>query len=221
MPRIARVVMPGIPHHVTQRGNRREEVFLADADRTRYLSLLHHYSARHGLRIWAYCLMPNHVHFVAVPTTEASLGLAFRDTHQAYATWLNRKTGQNGHLWQGRFFSCALDEGHLWAALRYVERNPVHAGLVRNAWEYAWSSAVAHCGLREDPLLSPVEMPWPVADWHEYLRGEDEQATAAIRRQTMTGRPCGGDSFVRSLELALGRDLRPAKRGPKPKQVAE
>ena len=218
MPRIARVVVPGCPHHVTQRGNRRVDVFLAEEDRRRYLFLLGRYAERYGLRIWAYCLMGNHVHFVAVPDEPVSLGRTFRDTHQAYASWFNDKTGEMGHLWQGRFFSCILDDAHLWSAVRYVERNPLRAGLVARAEDWPWSSAAAHCGLRRDAILSQVEMPWPVPDWSAYLRDEDEAAVEAIRRQTRTGRPCGSTGFVEHLESLLGRVLRPRKRGPKPKK---
>ena len=217
MPRIARVVVPGLPHHVSQRGNRQADVFFDRHDRKRYLSLLEKYGQRHGVAIWAYCLMTNHVHFVAVPAAAESLGRTFRDAHQAYASWLNRKMGESGHLWQGRFFSCVLDDRHLWAAVRYVERNPVRAGLVARAEDWPWSSAGAHCGLRDDPLLSPIQMPWPVPDWSAYLRDEDEADTAAIRRQTRTGRPWGPDGFIKTLELSLGRILHPRKRGRKPK----
>jgi len=206
---------------VTQRGNRRADVFFEKRDRLRYLSLLGHYCARHGVAIWAYCLRGNHVHFVAVPSAAESLGRTFRDTHQAYAAWLNRKLGESGHLWQGRFYSCVLDDRHLWAGVRYVERNPVRAGIVKRAEDWAWSSARAHCGVRADALLSPLEMPWPVPDWSAYLRDEDESQVVRIRRQTATGRPCGSPTFVQRLESTLGRILRPRKRGPKPKARAE
>ena len=221
MPRIARVVVPGLPHHVTQRGNRRADVFLCDRDRRRYLSMLAGYKARYGLRVWAYCLMTNHVHFVAVPDAADSLGRTLRDTHQAYASWLNRRLGESGHLWQGRFFSCVLDDAHLWAAVRYVERNAVRAGLVARAEDWPWSSAAAHCGLRGDPLLSPVEMPWLVADWSAYLGEEDEAEREAIRQQTRTGRPCGSGAFLDHLASTRGRILRPRKRGPKPRERHE
>ena len=216
MPRIARVVIPGMPHHVTQRGNRRADVFFCDADRRRYLALLADYAEQYGLSIWAYCLMTNHVHFVAVPRSADSLGRTYRDTHQAYASWLNRRMGDSGHLWQGRFYSCVLYDGHLWAAVRYVERNPVRAGLVRRAERWAWSSAAAHCRQRNDPLLAPIEMPWPVEDWSAYLQDEDAEETAALRLRTRTGRPWGPVEFVKRLESKLGRRLLPGKRGPKP-----
>jgi len=206
-----------MPHHVTQRGNRRANVFFEDGDRRRYLLLLEDYARKYGLAVWAYCLMSNHVHFVAVPASEDALGRSFRDSHQAYSSWLNRRLGESGHLWQGRFFSSVLDDAHLWACVRYVERNPVRAGLVARAEDWPWSSAAAHCGRRTDPLLSPIQMPWPVPDWTDYLRTEDERMVEAIRRQTMTGRPSGSDSFVARLEGLIGRILHPQKRGRKPK----
>ena len=209
--------MPGCPHHVTQRGNRRADVFFDDDDRRQYLSFLAKYREQYGVRIWAYCLMANHVHFVAVPDTAEALGQTFRDTHQAYSAWVNRKTRQNGHLWQGRFYSCVLDDAHTWLAVRYVERNPLRAGLVDRAEDWPWSSAAAHCGLRADELLSTIEMPWPVGKWAEYLMTEEDRDIEAIRRETRTGRPCGPEGFVQRLESALDRTLHPRKRGRKPK----
>jgi len=212
------VVVPGVAHHVTQRGNRRCDVFADDADRRLYLSLLRRYTDRYGLLIWAYCLMTNHVHFVATPSAADSLGRTFRDAHQAYAAKFNRKMGESGHLWQGRFFSTPLDERHFWSAVRYVERNPVRAGLVRAAWRYPWSSAAAHCGLRADPLLSgDLELTDHVSDWKAFLSEADDPAVAEIRLKTRTGRPCGDDGFIQRLETLLARPLRPRKPGRKPK----
>ena len=124
MSRVARVVVPGFPHHVTQRGNRRADVFETDGDREAYLRFLKQYADRHGLAVWAYCLMTNHIHLVVVPVREESLGLALRDTHTVYAMHFNTRTKLSGHVWQGRFHSCPLDESHMWASVRYVERNP-------------------------------------------------------------------------------------------------
>jgi putative transposase len=205
-----------MPHHVTQRGNRRADVFFDPRDREQYL-LLRRYAHRYGLRIWACCLMTNHVHFATVPVGQDSLGRGFRDTHQAYASWLNRRMRKSGHLWQGRYASSVLDDPHLWACVRYVARNPVRAGLVERAEEPAWSSAAAHCGHRADPLWSPVEMPWAAEDWSAHLQTDDEEMVEAIRRQTLTSRPCGSQDFVAPLEDALGRVLHPQKPGPKPK----
>ena len=219
MPRIARVVVPGMPHHVTQRGNRRANVFFEDADRRRYLLLLEDYARKYALDIWAYCLMTNPVHFVAVPASAESLGRSFRDSHQAYASWLNRRVGQSGHLWQGRFYSSVLDDAPLWAAVRYVERNPVRAGLAARAEDWPRSSAAAHCGRRTDPLLAPIQMPCPVPNWADCLRTEDEKRVEAIRRQTMTGRPSGNKDFIARLGGLLGRILHPQKPGPKYKEA--
>jgi putative transposase len=221
MSRVARIVVPGYPHHVTQRGNRRADVFETEDDRHAYLRFLKKYGERHGLDIWAYCLMTNHVHLIAVPEREESLARTLRDAHTVYAMRFNTRTQMSGHVWQGRFYSCVLDETHLWAAVRYVERNPVRAGMVDRAEDHPWSSAPAHCGLRTDPLLSK-EYPPPgvIVDWAEWLRvEEDPDAVDRIRRQTSTGRPCGGSRFVVQLENLLGRLLRPAKRGRKPKRA--
>ena len=227
MPRVARIVAPGMPHHVTQRGNRREAVFFEPGDRQRYVMLLMDYRRRYGLDIWAYCLMTNHVHLLAVPRSADSLARTMRDTHQAYSAWLNRRLRQTGHIWQGRFYSTVLDDGHLWAAAAYVERNPVRAGLAARAEEYPWSSAAAHCGKRHDPLLATD---WPPTDvgaygsavadgnWAAWLaREQPAEQVKAIRDRTMTGRPCGEPSFIERLEGQLGRALKPKKPGRKPK----
>lgn len=219
MSRVARVVVPGFPHHVTQRGNRRADVFEVDDDREAYVRFLRRYGKRHGLAVWAYCLMTNHIHLVVVPQREDSLALALRDAHTVYAMHFNRRTQVSGHVWQGRFYSCPLDEVHLWAAVRYVERNPVRAGMVDRAEQYPWSSAAGHCGLREDGLLSKeFTAPTVIGDWSAWLAEcEDEQATNRIRQQTNTGRPCGSAQFLEQLEGLLKRVLRPLKPGPKPK----
>ena len=217
MSRVGRVVIAGFPHHITQRGNRRADVFLSDADRQAYLGFVGKYAERHGLAVWAYCLMSNHVHLIAVPMREEYLGQALRDAHTVYAMRFNTGTGTTGHVWQGRFYSCPLDETHLWAAVRYVERNPVRAGLVARAEQYPWSSARAHCGLAKDTLLSG-EFPPPgvVDDWAAWLTHEDDAAAVdRIRQQTNTGRPCGSVAFVERLEGLVGRLLRPGRRGRK------
>lgn len=222
MSRVARIVVPGFPHHVTQRGNRQADVFESDDDRRVYLHFLKQYADRHGLAVWAYCLMTNHVHLVVVPIHEKSLAEALRDAHTVYAMRFNSRTRMTGHLWQGRFYSCVLDETHLWAAVRYVERNPVRAALAAHAVDYPWSSARAHCGLRHDPMLSP-DFPPPgiIEDWARWLESEgDPGILDRIRNTTRTGRPCGTSTFLDGLESLLGRTLRPRKRGPKPKNRA-
>ncbi len=210
MPRIARAVIPGIAHHVTQRGNRREDIFFEEEDRQRYLRLLLEYSTKHGLKILAYCLMTNHVHLVCIPEKAQTFGSVFRPLDLRYTQHINLTLGLTGRLWQGRPFSCALDDEHLIAAIRYVERNPVRARMVRKAEQYPWSSAGAHCGLREDPLLSPLRglVPARTGDWSEWLaEEEDEEMVATIRLHTRTGRPAGDKRFVSALESRLGRRL--------------
>src|ERR1700675_1241107 len=146
MPRLARAVFAGIPHHVTQRGNRREDVFFGDDDRRLYLSWLKGYCDDHAVEVLAYCLMTNHVHLVAVPVRADGLERALKPLHMRYAQRINRQRGWHGHLWQGRFFSSPLDEAYLWAALRYVERNPVRARLGRRAENYPWRGPAPLCG---------------------------------------------------------------------------
>ena len=220
MSRVARIVAPGFAHHITQRGNRKMDVFETDDDRLAYLRFLKKYVTRHNVSIYAYCLMTNHVHLVAVPGDEASLGKALRDAHTVYAMYFNTRTALSGHVWQGRFHSCPLDAQHLWAAVRYVERNPVKAGLVERAEQYRWSSAAAHCGLCRDELLS-LDFPPPgvIEDWSAWLaQGEEMSVVEHIRQQTRTGRPCGSDAFLDQLENLLNRTVRRKKPGRKPKR---
>lgn len=139
MPRLARTVCAEVPHHITQRGNRREDVFFSDKDRVAYLSWLADYTEKHRVDVLAYCIMTNHIHLVAVPSTEEGLHQALKPLHMRYAQRINRLKRWKGHLWQGRFFSSALDEDYLWAAIRYVERNPIRAKIVRKAENYPWS----------------------------------------------------------------------------------
>ncbi len=199
MPRIPRVVVPGLPHHVTQRGNRREDVFFCDADRRKYLELVLEYSLQFGLEVLAYCIMTNHIHLVCVPLLATSLAKVFKPVHSRYAQYFNKRLGICGRLWQDRFFSCPMEEDHLWAAIRYVERNPVRAGMVAKAEDYPWSSAPAHCGLGLDPILSslPELRPAQTANWSSWLAGsEDEDLLARIRLHTRTGRPIGDEQFL-------------------------
>jgi putative transposase len=128
MPRIARLVVPNVPHHVTQRGNRREPVFFEDGDQLRYLSFLKRGAEKSGSVIWAYCLMPNHVHLIVVPSHKDGLRDMFSDAHRRYTNFINWRHGWTGHLWQGRFGSVAMDEDHLGEAVRYVARNPGSRG---------------------------------------------------------------------------------------------
>jgi putative transposase len=220
MPRMARVVLPGTAHHLTQRGSRRSNVFLDDADRESYIHILLDCCRRFHLHVCAYCLMSNHVHFVVIPEREDSLWKTFHRCHGMYATRFNLKYGLSGHLWQARPYSCVLDEDHLWAAIRYVERNPVRAGMVACAEDYRWSSAAAHCGLQKDAMLEAQWLPpHTIQDWRHWLEEESDVLTEQrIRDRTFTGRPCGDEKFVRTTEKLLGRSLARRKPGPKSKQ---
>ena len=215
MARRARVVVPGCPHHITHRGNRGEAVFLRTEDRITYLDWLSNYSREHGLRIWAYCLMTNHVHLIGVPVELESLERAVGFTHRRYARAINRREGWLGHLWANRFHSAPMDGAHLWTAVRYVELNPVRAALVSEAPDYRWSSARAHATRTHDPYLSSVRpFPGPIRDWHAWLHSAaDTESWENLRKCTSTGRPCGSDQFVRRVEKGTGRSLAPRRRG--------
>ena len=214
MPRAARVVIPGCPHHLTQRGNNRQPVFFVDDDRRVYLELLREQAERFELAVVGYCLMTNHIHLVVTPLHEQSLAKAIGSTHLKYTRYINRLHGRCGHLWQDRFFSSPLDGEYFWRAMRYVERNPVRARLVRRAWRYAWSSAAAHVRGKDATGLLDLadwrEAVGSVGDWSQWLtRPEDEAVVARLRRWTLRGCPLGSDSFVSKLERTLGRRLRP------------
>jgi putative transposase len=212
MPRQARVVIPGVAHHITQRGNNRQDVFFVDSDRAAYLDVLRVQCAKHGVRVLGYCLMTNHVHLIAVPAREDSLQLAIGRAHFIFTQRINRLQGRTGHLWQGRFHSCAMDDAHTMAALRYVERNPVRARMTRAPWVYRWSSAAAHTG-RED-TAGILDLKWwqkisAAPNWKQALtEPEDKHIQSALRGHTHTGRPLGSDSFLSKLEHRLGRRLR-------------
>ena len=203
MPRPARRVLPGLPHHVTQRGNCRQRIFFGDDDHALYLSLLRHFCRKSGTSVWAWCLMPNHVHLILVPSHEDGLGAALGPAHARYASLINARQGWTGHFWQGRFGSFVMDEAHLLACARYVELNPVRAGLVATAGEWLWSSARAHLGRGGDGLTDPVPLldRWP--DWRSVLDGDLEPALRdAIRARERSGRPLGGSDFLAALSAA-------------------
>ncbi len=220
MPRMPRLVVPGLPHHVTQRGVRSARIFADDADRETYLGFLRREGGRWGARYVAWCLMANHVHLIAIPEREESLARAIGEAHKRYTREINFRDGVRGHFFQGRFGSCVLDEEHLLAAARYVELNPVAAGVVEEPADYEWSSAAFHLGKRKaDALVSDEDrallglMPDHRA-WRQLLAdGVDEIAAKRIEKHLSTGRPLGGDGFVRRLEKRTGRNLVAQKGG--------
>ncbi len=226
MPRRARVVVPGVAHHITQRGNNRAQVFFAAGDYCAYLESLVKHSRLHGLGLLGYCLMPNHVHLIAAPTDEHSLARSLRGAHSEYALALNRSEGRSGHLWQNRYFSCPMDESHLLKALCYVETNPVRARLAAAAWDWPWSSARAHTVVGAmDAVLDYRWFErlngWDHAEWKEILGARSTGGgEELIRRATLTGEPLGPRRFVTELERRAGRRLRVLDRG-RPKKQAE
>jgi putative transposase len=219
MARMARVVIPNIPHHVTQRGNRSQKVFFSDKDKVFYLTLLKKYAKETGLSFWAYCLMDNHVHLIVVPEKEGSLAKGIGDTHKYYTRMVNFRENWRGYLWQGRFSSFPLDEKHLYAAIRYVERNPVRAGLVKRAEDYKFSSANAHVYKVKDALLSDNFLIKEIKDWGAFLAdGDNEKDINRFRKHARIGRPLGQEEFVEKLEKITGRALKPKKPGRKKKK---
>ncbi len=215
MARLARIVIPNIPHHVVQRGNRRQTTFFSEHDKGAYLEILKKQSALNGIKIWAFCLMNNHVHLIIVPSNPKSLAQGIGQTHQEYSNRINKREGWNGYLWQGRFYSCPLDEPYLYAAVRYVERNPVRAGIVRYAEDYAWSSARSHIFGREDPILADFHLTQRISDWASFLRKEVPSENDELRKHFRTGRPLGDDAFIRKLEALTERIIAKKKPGPK------
>ena len=222
MARLARLVVPGLPHHVTQRGNRREPVFFEDDDYLAYLALIGDAARRRGTEVWSYCLMPNHVHFIMLPSREDGLRATFAEAHRRYTGRINARRQQSGHLWQGRFSSTVMDERHLIAAARYVPMNPVRAGLSARAADWRWSSARAHLAGRDDGLVTVAPLLERIGDFADLLEAaEDEAAVTALRRSRSTGRPLGTAEWLARLEAATTRTLAPRKRGPKPRTNAE
>jgi len=213
MPRVARKVIEDIPHHITQRGNNKQDIFFVDDDRNVYLEILKRQSEKYGLAVMGYCLMANHIHLIAIPHKEDSLAKAVGRTHFIYTQYINRFHNRSGHLWQGRFYSCALDEHHFLAAMRYIECNPVRAKICRKPWDYGWSSAGAHIdkGVRCDLLdLRGWYKIIGAGEWKKLLMEDmDQTELTKLRSNTHTGRPLGSDSFISKLERKVGCRLRP------------
>lgn len=219
MARFARLVIPGFPHHVVQRGVRSMDIFVDDYDRTLYLQLLSEEAKRFGLVFNSWCLMTNHVHLIVVPENENSLARAIGEAHRRYTGLKNQAAGVRGYLFQGRFGSCVLDSNHFLAAARYVELNPVKARIVKKPEDYPWSSCRYHFGLIDhDPLIHEPVIPTIVDDWGDFLRDGEKELEERICAGTRTGRPVGDDNFIANLESVTGRCLRPKKPG-RPRKV--
>jgi len=219
MARFARLVVPGYPHHITQRGVRSVDIFADDEDRFAYLEIMKEESLRFGVSFVAWCLMTNHVHLIAIPEVDDSLARAIGEAHRRYTRRKNFAEGVRGYLFQGRFGSCVLDQHHLLAAGRYVERNPLEAGMVEHASDYAWSSARYNCGLVDNDLLvGERTLPAMVDDWSAFLKKKGEEPETRVLQSLRTGRPAGDEGFVDRLESATGRRLKPRSPGRRKKK---
>jgi len=215
MARLARVVVPGYPHHVIQRGNRRQPTFFCDGDYEIYLDLMAQWCGAWDVEVWAYCLMPNHVHLIVVPESEEGLCRAIGEAHRRYTRHVNFREGWRGHLWQGRFASFVMEEVYLRAAVRYVEMNPVRARLVREPGRYRWSSVKAHLTGQDDGLVKVKPLLECYGDWRKVLgraEGTDE-ALEELRRHERTGRVLGSEGFVAKVARLVGREVRPGRPG--------
>src|SRR6201994_2990531 len=215
MARLARVVVPGLPHHVTQRGNGRARTFFGDDDYALYRDLLATHCQAAEVEVWGWCLMPNHVHLVLVPSDPDGLRRALSRVHRIYAGVIQTRRKRSGHFWQGRFGAVAMDEAYLVAALRYVSLNPVRARLVARAQDWRWSSTRAHLRGKDDGLTARAAVKAIVPDFAGLLSGAPEQDLFdALRAAESIGRPLGGDRFLARLERLTGRVLKAGKRGP-------
>ena len=218
MARLSRLVLPGHPHHVTQRGNRKERVFFEEGDYLLYIDLLSESAKKADTEIWCYCLMPNHVHLVAVPSDKDGLRRTFADAHRRYTNYINTRLRTTGHLWQGRFGSVVMDEAHLYHAVRYVSLNPVRAKLVEKAKDWRWSSVAAHLAAKDDGLVKVAPVLERYGNFAAFLGdgSYDEAEFKRLRQSETTGRPLGDDAWLDGLEAMTGKNLKAQKRGPKP-----
>jgi putative transposase len=219
MARLARYVVPGVAHHVTQRGNGRQQTFFEASDYAAYCDLLKQHCPAHGVSVWSWVLMPNHVHLIVVPEHVDALRAALSKVHRAYAGRIHARMQRTGHFWQGRFGCVAMDEPHLLAALRYVALNPVRARLVGQAQDWRWSSVHALLDpIKGDGITETGPVLERVPEFAALLElGEDTDLSNALRSAETIGRPLGNSDFLDHVEAILGRNPKPFKRGPKMK----
>jgi len=218
MPRKGRKVVPGLAHHVTQRGNYRQEVFEDTKDFQKYSYWMQKYSQKYSVEIIAYCLMSNHVHFIVKPTDTRGLARLFNTVHMRYSQYKNEQKQQKGHLWQGRFYSCILSDEHLYRAVRYVEQNPVRAGMVACAWDYPWSSTRQHMNKERDPIIQTTGIRRLMGkdrktNWKIYLEGDDIEIQDLLRKRTQKGLAVGSNDFILWLEGKLNCTMRELNSG--------
>ena len=208
MPRIARLVVPNVPHHVTQRGNRRKPVFFEDGDQARYLAFIKAGAEQSGTAVWAYCLMPNHAHLIVVPSHADGLRDMFAEAHRQYTNFINWRHNWTGHLWQSRFGSVAMDEDHLGEAVRYVAQNPVRAGLVSAPQDWPFSSVRAHLAGVSDGLIEAAPILERFPDFRSLIEAPERfKEFDPLRRAETSGRPLGTKEWIKQLEDSTGRSL--------------
>jgi putative transposase len=222
MPREARIGCAAYPYHVTQRGNFEMNVFEDDQDKEQYMEFFMLYKKKYNVKLYAWCLMDNHVHFIVEPSTEKGLAQLFSFTHMRYSQYFNKKKGVKGHLWQGRFLSCPLDVGHLYEAVRYVELNPTRAGMVKKIGSYRWSSLLMHLNGKGEFPLSPISKYLEIDNWEEYLNEKvNHDVLNTIRNSTKSNRPAGNSKFISKLEKLTGRSFSFNKKGRPKKSKAK
>ena len=225
MARLARIVLPYLPHHVTQRGDGRQQTFFGSDDYALYRDLLGRECRAASVEVWAWCLMPNHVHLILVPQDADGLRRALSKVHRRYAGAIHAREKRTGHFWQGRFGAVAMDEAHLAAALRYVMLNPVRAGLVYHAQDWPWSSVHSHLSGNDDGVAALAPLKARLPDLASLLDGDgdgdvdEDEVHDRLRRAESIGRPLGTPEFLKKVEATLGRQVLARKRGPKPKQL--
>ncbi len=219
MARIARVVVPEFPHHIIQRGNRRQKVFFNEDDYSRYLRLLNIYSHRFKVDILAYCLMPNHIHLIAIPHEDGNLAQAIGETHRNYTRFINFREKWRGYLWQGRFSSYVLDERYLLSATRYILLNPVKAGMVKKPWDYKWSSIRYHMIMDNDSLVKDTLLRGIIKNWRDFLDVRlNDNEIKLLQLHERTGRPLGDNIFIEKLESLLKINLKKKRAGRRKKE---
>lgn len=216
MARLARVILPGYPHHITQRGNRRQDVFFKDEDYLYYLELLKHWCHEEKIEVWCYCLMTNHVHLIVTPRKSSNLSRAIGETHRRYTRMINFRENWRGYLWQGRFASFPMDKRYLLKAAAYVELNPVKAKMVKKPEDYRWSSVHAHLdGVDPLGIVDAGKLLEICGDWKQYLKQSVKEPDEEFIRHESTGRPLGSEAFIKKAEKLLNRGLQKKKPGPK------
>jgi putative transposase len=212
MARIARVVIPNLPHHVTQRGVRSMNIFFKDEDYEYYKKVLHEQAQIYALEIISYCLMTNHVHLIVIPKTKESLAKVIGETHRLYTRKINFEQKVKGHLFQSRFYSTPLDDEHLLNAIKYVEQNPVKAFMVKHPWDYKYTSCLKRLNLvKEDILLSSHNIISSIENYKEFL--EEDNKIDLIKEKTRTGKPCGDEEFYNKIKEITGIDYTNKKAG--------